>query len=76
MLSINNISITGVGVLSQILILSNRQRWKKGEKFKLSMGIDSTCLGSSLNPALIHKQVLIRKVSTKIHDLLQQCFQL
>ena len=46
------------------------------ELFKVSMGLDSSCLGSCLNPDLLHKQVLIRNVCTKVHDICKELTQM
>ena len=43
--------------------------YKEGDILRYTCGIDSACLGSTLNPNLIHKQVLARNVSIKVHDL-------
>lgn len=39
------------------------------ECIRVSFGIDSSCLGSSLNPKLLHKNVMIRNISVRVHEL-------
>ena len=45
----------------------------EGQKlFKISFGIDSSCVCSSLNPGMIQKQVLVRNAVTRIYDLAKE----
>ena len=37
-------------------------------KLVVSFGLDSSCVASSLNPKMVHKQVLIKNLSNKIHE--------
>ena len=35
----------------------------------VSIGLDSSCVASSLNPKMVHKQVIVRNICTKVHQL-------
>ena len=37
-------------------------------KLVVSFGLDSSCVASSLNPKMIHKQVLIKNLTNKVHE--------
>ena len=37
-------------------------------KLVVSFGLDSSCVASSLNPKMIHKQVLIKNLTNNIHE--------